>query len=141
MRNSLTPEIHILNAYSWDWGDQRIAGEAKISTVLPVNDPMVSIILRSYNEGWALRGTLEALQIQKYPNWELIAFDSGSTDGSLELLRQAHPRHLVQSCAHGYIPGRVLNQGMRLACGDFGIFLNADATPQGPNWLRPLVEA
>jgi rhamnosyltransferase len=33
-----------------------------------------------------------------------------------------------------------MNQGMRLAKSEFGIFLNADATPQGTNWLRPLVD-
>jgi rhamnosyltransferase len=34
-----------------------------------------------------------------------------------------------------------MNQGMRLARTAFGIFLNADATPQGSNWLAPLVTA
>jgi rhamnosyltransferase len=34
-----------------------------------------------------------------------------------------------------------MNHGMDLALADFGVFLNADATPQGPNWLRPLVVA
>ena len=34
-----------------------------------------------------------------------------------------------------------MNQGMRLAKSEFGIFINADATPQGTNWLRPLVNA
>ena len=29
-----------------------------------MNDPLVSIILRSYNEGWALRDTLPALRAQ-----------------------------------------------------------------------------
>ena len=32
-----------------------------------------------------------------------------------------------------------MNHGMQLARSEFGIFLNADATPQGNNWLRPLV--
>ena len=34
-----------------------------------------------------------------------------------------------------------MNQGMELASSNFGIFLNADATPQGPDWLGPLVTA
>jgi len=104
-------------------------------------EPLVSIILRSFNEAWALRDTLPALAAQHYRNWELIAFDSGSTDGSVELIRQAEPRHLVQMLPHEYRPGRVLNQGMELACQDRVIFLNADATPQGPDWLGPLVAA
>lgn len=106
-----------------------------------MDDPLVSIILRSFNEGWALRETLPALAAQEYTNWELIALDSGSTDGSLELLRQAKPRRLIQIERGTYNPSRVLNWGMKLARAEFGIFLNADATPQGRGWLRPLVTA
>jgi rhamnosyltransferase len=103
--------------------------------------PRVSIVLRSFNEGWALRGTLAALKTQHYTNLELIAFDSGSTDGSVALITEAKPAHFVQMLPHEYKPGRVLNQGMALAKGDRVIFLNADATPQGPDWLGPLVAA
>jgi rhamnosyltransferase len=100
----------------------------------------VSIVLRSFNEGWALRETLEALRAQPHRAWELIAFDSGSTDGSVDLLRQARPRELIQLAPSDYVPGRVINHGMRLARSQEVIFLNADATPLG-DWLRPLVEA
>ena len=107
----------------------------------PSLDPLVSIIMRSCNEGWALCQTLPALQTQEYKNWELIVIDSGSTDGSVDLIRQAQPKHFVQIQAHEYNPSRVMNQGMQLAQSAYGIFLNADATPQGANWLRPLVMA
>lgn len=106
-----------------------------------MDEPPVSIILRSFNEAWALRDTLPALAAQNHRNWELIVFDSGSSDGSVELIRQAHPLHLVQLLPHEYRPGRVLNQGMTLARHERVIFLNADATPQSPDWLGPLVEA
>jgi rhamnosyltransferase len=104
-----------------------------------MNEPLVSIILRSFNEGWALRETLPALATQRYRNWELIVIDSGSTDGSVELLRQARPRHLIEIQPGEYNPSRVMNHGMQLARSDYGIFLNADATPQGQDWLGPLV--
>jgi rhamnosyltransferase len=104
-----------------------------------MEEPRVSIVLRSFNEAWALRSTLEALKAQAHRNWELIAFDSGSTDGSVELIRQAAPAHLVQMLPHEYRPGRVLNQGMELARNERVIFLNADATPLGSDWLGPLV--
>jgi rhamnosyltransferase len=105
------------------------------------DEPPVSIIMRSYNEGWALRETLPALRAQDYKNWELIVIDSGSTDGSVDLIRQAQPQHFIQIKKEEYNPSRVMNHGMELAQTDFGIFLNADATPQGNNWLRPLVAA
>src|SRR5947209_7100230 len=106
-----------------------------------MNDPLVSVIMRSHNEAWALRETLPALAAQEYRNWELIVIDSGSTDGSPELLRQANPRHFIQIRAEDYNPSRVMNHGMQLARSDFGIFLNADATPANSNWLRPLAAA
>ena len=105
------------------------------------SDPLVSIILRSFNEAWALGGTLAALQEQEYKHWELIVIDSGSSDGSQDLIRAATPAHFIQIQPHEYNPSRVMNHGMRLAISEFGIYLNADATPQGPNWLRPLVTA
>jgi len=106
-----------------------------------MEEPHVSIVLRSFNEAWALRSTLAALKAQTYRNWELIAFDSGSIDGSVDIIRQAEPAHFVQMLPHEYRPGRVLNQGMELARHDRVIFLNADATPQGHDWLEPLVQA
>ncbi len=106
-----------------------------------MSDPFVSIIMRSFNEAWALKGTLPALAAQEFKNWELIVIDSGSTDGSTELIRAVQPAHFVQITPKEYNPSRVMNQGMRLAKSEIGIFLNADATPQGPNWLRPLVNA
>jgi rhamnosyltransferase len=106
-----------------------------------MNDPFVTIILRSFNEAWALRDTLPALKVQDYKNWELIVIDSGSTDGSQKLIKNAAPAHFIQIQPHEYNPSRVMNLGMRLARGDFGIYLNADATPQGSGWLRPLVSA
>jgi rhamnosyltransferase len=103
--------------------------------------PAVSIVMRSFNEGWALRETLPALQMQSFPSWELIVIDSGSTDGSQQQIRAAQPAHFIQITPSEYNPSRVLNHGMRLARSDTVIFLNADATPQGPGWLEPLVEA
>jgi rhamnosyltransferase len=106
-----------------------------------MNEPLVSIIVRSFNEGWALGETLAAIKQQDYRNWELIVIDSGSSDGSQELIRAAQPAHFIQIQPHEYNPSRVINLGMRLGRSEFGIFLNADATPQGSAWLRPLVTA
>jgi glycosyltransferase involved in cell wall biosynthesis len=103
--------------------------------------PLVSIIMRAFNEGWALRETLPALAAQHYRDWELIVIDSGSTDGSIDLLRQAKPHQLVQIQPREYNPSRVMNHGMQLARSNYGIFLNADATPQSKGWLGPLVAA
>jgi rhamnosyltransferase len=97
--------------------------------------------MRSFNEAWALKGTLEALKIQDWKNWELIVIDSGSSDGSDALIRAANPAHFIQIQPQDYNPSRVMNHGMRLARSEWVVFLNADATPQNAGWLRPLVSA
>lgn len=106
-----------------------------------MKEAAASIIMRSYNEGWALRDTLAAIRAQEFSRWELIVIDSGSTDGSQEVIRSFKPDQFIQIQPREYVPGRVMNHGMGLARSEFGIFLNADATPVGTNWLGPLVEA
>jgi rhamnosyltransferase len=100
--------------------------------------PEVSIVMRSFNEAWALRDTLVMLHRQVGPSWELIVIDSGSTDGSVEIIRDFKPAHFVQIASRDYVPGRVMNHGMRLARANTVLFLNADATPANQNWLQPL---
>lgn len=106
-----------------------------------MNAPEVSIVMRSFNEAWALRDTLPALRAQRGPAWELIVIDSGSTDGSVDLIRDFKPDRFIQIASSEYIPGRVMNQGMRLARAERVIFLNADATPADDQWLQPLARA
>ncbi len=105
-----------------------------------MNTPTASIIMRSFNEAWALKGTLAALAAQDFTGWELIVIDSGSTDGSQDLIRAAKPAHFIQILPQEYNPSRVMNHGMRLARSEWCIFLNADATPQAGNWLGTLVQ-
>lgn len=104
-----------------------------------MNEQQVSIILRSHNEAWALRETLAALQNQNYRNQQLIVIDSESSDGSVELIKEAKPQQFIQIKASEYNPSRVMNHGMSLATSGICVFLNADATPRDENWLRPLV--
>lgn len=106
-----------------------------------MSDPLVSIVMRSFNEAWALQETLPALAAQDYTHTELIVIDSGSSDGSQDLIRAAKPAHFVQITPQEYNPSRVMNHGMRLAKAERVIFLNADATPQNDHWLRPLADA
>lgn len=105
-----------------------------------MSDPLVSIVMRSFNEAWALKETLPALAAQNWRNRELIVIDSGSTDGSQDLIRAANPSHFIQITPQEYNPSRVMNRGMQLASAERVIFLNADATPQNDHWLRPLAE-
>jgi rhamnosyltransferase len=101
----------------------------------------VSMVMRSYNEAWALEGTLRMVFDQDYAGGiELIVIDSGSTDGSIEIFQRYNPAQLVQIESSSYVPGKVLNDGLRRSTNEWVVFLNADATPADRHWLSELLK-
>ncbi|MCX7594852.1 MAG: glycosyltransferase [Fischerella sp.] len=53
--------------------------------------PSISIVVPNYNGGKTLAATLQSLVDQNYPNLEIIVVDGGSTDDSLEIIKQFEP--------------------------------------------------
>lgn len=100
---------------------------------------MISIIMRSKDEMPWIRQTLDALKNQSRQDFELICVDSGSTDGSWELLLQSEATKVYQIPAKSYVPGKVLNEAITFAKGEIIVFNNADAIPQNEDWLQNLV--
>jgi rhamnosyltransferase len=97
--------------------------------------------MRSYNEAWALEDTLKGVFSQHYTGEiELIVIDSGSTDGSHEIIRRYNPAHFTILEPGTYVPGKVLNAGMRAASHEWVVFLNSDATPHDADWLPELLK-
>jgi glycosyltransferase involved in cell wall biosynthesis len=52
------------------------------------SSPRISILIPSYNTGEFLRETLITILSQSYENWETIIMDGGSTDGTLDILKE-----------------------------------------------------
>lgn len=51
-------------------------------------NPLVSIIIPTYNRAHLISETLESIQAQTYQNWECIIVDDGSTDNTAEVLQK-----------------------------------------------------
>jgi rhamnosyltransferase len=102
----------------------------------------VSVVVRSKNDGALIGATLRGIMAQHYPGaLELIHIDSGSTDKTVEIIREFNPARLIQIRADEYVPGVVLNRGMREARSRWVVFLNSDCEPANPRWLSELLAA
>jgi len=93
--------------------------------VNPLPDvPLVSIITPSYNTGGFIEETLRSIEQQDYPRVEHIVLDSGSTDGTLEILARHPSVRLVAQAPQGL--SAKINQGFSLARGEIIGWMNAD---------------
>ncbi len=96
----------------------------------------LSVVIPSYNEMGNLRkGTLSKVQKyldRKYPSYEVIIVDDGSTDGSLEFVKEYCREEKEFRVIEGSHSGKAgaVTAGMLEAVGDFVLFADMDqATP------------
>src|SRR6478609_6998137 len=89
----------------------------------PFLGPMISIIIPAHNEEAYLGQTLEGLQDQIYPNYEIIVVANGCTDRTAEIARDRCHR-LINVPERGL--SRARNLGAEAARGDILVFLDAD---------------
>lgn len=100
---------------------------------------MISIIIRAKDEMPWLKYTLRLLKLQERQDYELICVDSGSQDGSWELLQESGAKICYRIKPEDYIPGKVLNQAIAQSSGEIIVFNNADCVPLNRYWLSELV--
>lgn len=102
--------------------------------------PAVTVLMRSKNSDWVIGQALAGLFSQDYRDFELVVVDSGSTDRTLDIIRQ-YPARLIQIESDSYYPGAVLNQAMEACHSELVVFQNSDSVPLFPRTLGRLVGA
>ena len=99
----------------------------------------VSIILPTKNGARYLDGVLTAVFNQRTSRrFEVIAIDSGSKDGTVEILRR-FPVRLEEIPPESFNHGGTRNLGASMAEGEYLVFLSQDAEPAHDGWLDYLV--
>lgn len=88
---------------------------------------MVSIILPTYNRAKYIGETIESIQLQTYPHWELIIVDDGSTDNTACIITGINDDriHYINAGRIG-INGKIKNIGIQQATGNFIAFIDSD---------------
>ncbi len=100
------------------------------------NAPLFSIIIPVYNRATTLRRCLSSVTAQRFTDWEIVAVDDGSIDGSRALIETyacSNIRVLAHAANRGVCPAR--NTGIDAARGEWLVFLDSDDELAGPDAL------
>lgn len=98
-----------------------------------------TVVVPVRNGAAQLPELLGALATQELDGgFEVLAIDSGSSDGSVEILERQGVR-LLRIPPESFDHGGTRNLGAREARGDVVVFLSQDAVPQGSGFVRHLL--
>ncbi len=98
-----------------------------------------SIIIRCYNEQQHIGRLLEGIAQQSLKAVEVIVVDSGSGDGTLEIVSR-YPARVLHISPRRFSFGRSLNLGCGQARGRFLVLASAHVYPVFDDWLERLLE-
>jgi len=87
--------------------------------------PLVSIVTPSYNQGNYIRQTIDSVLEQDYPNIEYLVIDGGSSDSTLDVLREYGTQIQWLSEKDGG-QAEAINKGWRMSHGQIITWLNSD---------------
>ena len=111
----------------------------QLPTLDALTNPRISVVVCNYNYERYVRQTIDSVLQQTYPALEVIVVDDGSTDGSLDIIRQYEPcgiKVIAQSNG-GQISA--YNAGFAQAQGDVVLFLDSDDALK-PEALRDIAQ-
>lgn len=100
-------------------------------------NPTVSVVLVTRNGMDTLPSVLDGVAAQARPV-EIVAVDSGSEDGTLELLERRVQR-LERNQATAFNHGATRNRAIALSRGELVVLLVQDAVPADELWLDELI--
>ena len=108
-----------------------------------MNNPLISIIIPTYNRKHLIGATLDSVIAQNYNNWECIVVDDGSTDGTdsviTEYIKQDNRfEYLINERSKGAQGAR--NTGLLKAKGNYVQFFDSDDIMYS-NHLKIKIEA
>jgi O-antigen biosynthesis protein len=99
--------------------------------------PRISVVVAAHNAGSTLGGCLESLGQLRYPDYEVIVVNDGSTDDTPRIAAR-YPVRAITTPARGVSAAR--NEGLHAATGEIIAYIDSDARAD-PDWLSYLAAA
>ena len=100
--------------------------------------PGASVVVCYKNEKNTIGNTIRDILLQQYPEFEIIAVNDFSTDGSDEIVKNMDDPKLVSITASADIPGKklALSEGIKHARFDHILVTDADCKPASDHWIQ-----
>ena len=98
---------------------------------------LVSIVVRGKNEAKWLKILFPKLLKQSFKNFEIIYCDNNSNDSTLEVLKNYNVKKFIR--IKKYLPGKALNNSIKLSNSKYIIILSAHCIPETNEWLKEFV--
>lgn len=95
--------------------------------------PTITAVIPSWNRREELRACLDSLRKQQGVMLEIVVADDGSTDGTLEMVKEEFPEVVVVSGGQHLGPGYRRNQGLLAGHGDYVLQLDSDSEFGNPS--------
>jgi len=100
--------------------------------------PVLSIVIRCYNEQKSIGRLLTGIKQQTFKDVEIIVVDSGSTDATVSIARRFSVK-VIQIRPEDFSFGYSLNVGCQAAQGDIIVIASAHVYPVYIDWLAKLI--
>ena len=102
-------------------------------------DALVSIVVPTFNPGEDIKTLIENIKKQIDVNVEIIVVDSGSSDGTIEYLKEEKVK-LIQISQKDFSHSYARNLGAENASGEYLLFTVQDACPSSEHFLIDLLQ-
>jgi glycosyltransferase involved in cell wall biosynthesis len=89
-----------------------------------VPPPLVAVVIPCYNQAHFVAEAIESVLRQRYPAFEVVVVNDGSTDATAEVVSRFSAVHCIQQPNRGLAAAR--NTGLAHCRGEFVVFLDAD---------------
>ena len=100
----------------------------------------VSVVIPVRNEAAKIAECIDGILGQTIPVHEIIVVDSGSTDGTLDILGRYPSVRVIEIAPADFNHGDSRNLGVRNASGDWVVLTVGDARPADSRWIERLLE-
>ena len=95
--------------------------------IVQLNEPLISIIIPTYNNGHFFHNLLTNLIHQSYKNWEAIIIDNHSNDSTLSIIADYNDtRFKVYQIHNDGVIAKSRNLGIEKSTGEWIAFLDSD---------------